>query len=93
MIDNYDYPLHDEEHEILPTGLRVKNTCSVCKEGHPLISQFGYRVYILNNKLCLEGPDGICCSEVLTTCPKCGRSLQNTCGSSKEYWNVYLGIL
>ena len=75
MIDNYDYPLHNEEHEILPCGMKLKKSCPVCEKGASLINQFGYRVYILNNKLCLEGPDGICCSEVLTTCPKCGRSL------------------
>lgn len=76
MIDNYDYPLHEEEHEILPSGLNIKPKCPVCDRGVSLVkNNSGYRVYILNNKLCLEGPDGISCSDTLTTCPKCGRSL------------------
>lgn len=74
MIDNY--PLHHEDYEIFPSGLKLKKSCPVCEKGAPLIkNEFGYRVYILNKKLCLEGPDGICCSDTLTTCPKCGRRL------------------
>ena len=76
MIDNYDYPLHEEEHEILPSGRNIKKKCPICYEGEPIVKNSnGYRVYIFNNKLCLEGPDGITCSETLTTCPKCGRKL------------------
>lgn len=76
MIENCNYPLHHEGHEILPSGLKLKKSCPVCEKGVSLIeNKLGYRVYILNKKLCLEGPDGICCSDTLTTCPKCGRRL------------------
>lgn len=76
MIDNdeVEYPLHDVEHEVHPRGANIKYKCSYCHSGELIVKNpAGYRVYILNNKLCLEGPDGIYCSEPLKACPKCGR--------------------
>lgn len=71
-----DYP-GLEHHIVHPKGANIRKECEYCNKQKILIkNDVGYKVYLVDGKLCLDIGDNIVwLSDKLKYCPVCGRKI------------------